>query len=64
MDPRPRLPTEIIAVLRRTAESTLARHVPARDGRCRYCSATWLHTETDHPCPPARIALEFLRVTT
>lgn len=59
----PGLPPEIVTVLRRTAEETLARQVPTRDGRCSYCSATWLHTATRHPCPPVRIAQEFLRLT-
>lgn len=59
----PSLPPEIIAVLRRTAEETLTRHVALLDGRCSYCSATWLHTDTVHPCPPVRIAMTFLQVT-
>ena len=57
------LPPEIVAMLRRNAEETMARHRPLPDGRCSYCSATWLHTDTTHPCPPWRIAAEFYRVT-
>jgi hypothetical protein len=60
---RPPLPPEIIAVLRHNAEETLARHVPTPDGRCAFCSMTWQHTTTPYPCPPARIAAEFLRLT-
>ena len=61
--PGPTLPPEIITVLRRNAEATLVRHVVTVDGRCAYCSMTWLHTDTYYPCPPVRIALEFLRLT-
>ena len=57
------LPPEIITVLRRNAEATMVRHVAAADGRCAYCSITWLHTQTRHPCPPVKIAIAFLRLT-
>lgn len=57
------LPPEIVAVLRRNAEEILARHVPTPDGRCAYCSRTWLHTDTAYPCPPLRIAAQFLHLT-
>lgn len=60
---RPALQPEIIAVLRGTAEQTMARHQPTADGRCSYCSQTWLHTDTMHPCPPYRIAAEFWALT-
>ncbi|MGH3737882.1 MAG: hypothetical protein ACRDT6_20065 [Micromonosporaceae bacterium] len=56
---RPGLPREIIAVLIRTAEETMRRHAALPDGRCSYCSQTWLHTDIAHPCPPYRIAAEF-----
>lgn len=59
----PPLPPEIVTVLRGNAEQILARHVATPDGRCSYCSATWLHTDTPHPCPPVRIAVEFMRLT-
>ncbi|MGH3647283.1 MAG: hypothetical protein ACRDTM_08910 [Micromonosporaceae bacterium] len=59
----PGLPPEIVAVLRRTAEETMRRHQPTDDGRCSYCSMTWLHTDTMHPCPPWRIAAEFRALT-
>jgi hypothetical protein len=57
------LPPEIVAELRHNAEETLARHQPTADGRCSYCSMTWLHTDSEYPCPPVKIALEFLRLT-
>ncbi|MGH3734355.1 MAG: hypothetical protein ACRDT6_01815 [Micromonosporaceae bacterium] len=61
--PGPLLPPEIIAVLRRTGAQTLRRHAPLPDGRCCYCSATWLHTDAHYPCPPVRITVEFLKLT-
>jgi hypothetical protein len=61
--PPSNLPPEIVAVLRRNAEETIARHTPLPDGRCSYCSATWLHTDSMHPCPPYRIAAQFRAVT-
>ncbi len=57
------LPPEIVAVLRRNAQETLRRHMPTADGRCGYCSLTWQHVDTAHPCPPWRIAAQFMRLT-
>lgn len=59
----PALPPEIVAELRACAAETLARHQPLPDGRCFYCSATWVHTNASYPCPPVRIAHEFLQLT-
>lgn len=58
-----KLPPDVVAILLRNAEKTLARHQATADGRCSYCSATWLHTDTTHPCPPWRVAAEFMRLT-
>ncbi len=63
MTGQPPLPAEIVASLRRTADEIQARHQPTPDGHCTYCSATWLHTDTPHPCPPVRIATTFQRLT-
>lgn len=58
----PTLPDEIVEALRGNAEATLARHVRMDDGRCWWCSQTWL-PDTTYPCPPVRMAVQFMRLT-
>ncbi|MGH3655649.1 MAG: hypothetical protein ACRDUA_03225 [Micromonosporaceae bacterium] len=57
------LPAEIVAVLRRTAREAMARHQRLPNGRCSFCSLAWIHTDATYPCPPVRIAQEFLQLT-
>lgn len=57
------LPPEAAAYLRRNAEALLARHKRGPDGRCSFCSRTWLHTDTRYPCYAVRMAQRFLDLT-